>query len=99
MASAERSDAAAPAKQVVTAHRAELVIGEHVLPRKQGEILRLDQRTPTARLQADGAIAAAGSGIEVYRGLVANGAAMTTAVIGLLHALPLLTCGSIVSGL
>jgi hypothetical protein len=70
---------------MVPAHRAELVIAERVLARQEPESLWFYDGAPVARLRADRAITLARALGEIDIRLVANGAAVATTPIGLLH--------------
>lgn len=86
MSAAEWANAAMLAEQVMHAPGAELVVAQIGFAGEQTEIGGLDGHAPIARFRANRTVALARPGTQIEIGFVAHRAAMTTAVVGLLHA-------------
>jgi hypothetical protein len=78
-------NAAVFAKQVVYAHRPELIVCKIVFSGKQSEIVGFDNNTPVTRLGTNRAVAFARSRTQVDVGFVPYSPAMATSLICFFH--------------
>src|SRR5262249_1337833 len=89
IAYAKRAHPAMFAEIVLVAHGVEQVLGQLRLAREQAKRPRLYDRRPEAVSGADRTVAPKGPGAEVDVGFEAHCSAVTTALVGLQHVIPL----------